>query len=107
MRPLRRRDFRNLWLGQTVSTICAEIAVVAVRAAGGVIIATAGVPWTFGIDAATYAASLLVIWWLPKLPPLEDVDRPSFRSIVDGFRFLRSRQALIGIFAIDTNAMVF
>ena len=64
-------------------------------------------PWTFGIDAATYAASLLVIWWLPKLPPLEDVDRPSFRAIVDGFRFLKGRQALIGIFAIDTNAMVF
>src|SRR2546429_4143295 len=29
-RPLRRRDFRNLWLGQMVSTIGAEIAVVAV-----------------------------------------------------------------------------
>ena len=28
--PLRRRDFRNLWLGQMVSTIGAEIAVVAV-----------------------------------------------------------------------------
>jgi hypothetical protein len=27
---LRRRDFRNLWLGQMVSTIGAEIAVVAV-----------------------------------------------------------------------------
>src|SRR4051812_19634750 len=29
-RPLRRRDFRNLWLGQMVSTIGSEIAVVAV-----------------------------------------------------------------------------
>jgi MFS family permease len=41
------------------------------------------------------------------LPPLADVERPSFAAIVDGFRFLRRRQALIGIFAIDTNAMVF
>jgi MFS family permease len=29
-RPLRRRDFRNLWLGQMISTIGAEIAIVAV-----------------------------------------------------------------------------
>src|SRR3954452_5143432 len=29
-RPFRHRDFRNLWLGQAVSTIGAEIGVVAV-----------------------------------------------------------------------------
>jgi MFS family permease len=74
---------------------------------GGILIATAGVPWTYGIDCATYVASLLAIWALPRLPPIGDTDRPSLRSIVDGFRFLKGRQALIGIFAVDTNAMVF
>jgi MFS family permease len=72
-----------------------------------VIISVAGVPWTYGIDCATYAASLVAIWALPKLPPLGEVDRPSVRSIIDGFRFLKGRQALIGIFLVDTNAMVF
>jgi MFS family permease len=65
------------------------------------------VRWTFAIDAATYAASIFVIWLLPRLPPLQEVERPSLAAIVDGFRFLKGRQALIGIFAIDTNAMVF
>jgi len=74
---------------------------------GGVLISIAGVPWTYGIDLATYVTSLVAIWALPKLPPLEDVERPSLRSIADGFRFLKGRQALIGIFAVDTNAMVF
>jgi MFS family permease len=97
----------ELAAANSLSSVYSSLSSVAGPAVGGVIIATAGVPWTFGLDAATYAASLLVIWWLPKLPPLEDVDRPSFRSIVDGFRFLKSRQSLIGIFAIDTNAMVF
>ena len=97
----------ELAAANSLSSVYSSLSSVAGPAAGGLIIANAGVPWTFGIDAATYAASLLVIWWLPKLPPLEEVDRPSFRSIVDGFRFLRGRQALIGIFAIDTNAMVF
>jgi MFS family permease len=80
---------------------------VAGPALGGVIIAVAGVPWTYGIDALTYVASLAAIWSLPRLPPLEEVERPSVQSILDGFRFLKGRQALIGIFAIDTNAMVF
>jgi len=74
---------------------------------GGVLISIAGVPWTYGIDLATYVTSLVAIWALPKLPPLEDVERPSLRSVADGFRFLKGRQALIGIFAVDTNAMVF
>jgi MFS family permease len=97
----------ELAAANSLTSVYSSLSSVAGPALGGVIIATAGVPWTFGIDAATYAASLLVIGWLPKLPPLEDVDRPSFRSIVDGFRFLKGRQALIGIFAVDTNAMVF
>jgi MFS family permease len=80
---------------------------VAGPALGGVIIAVAGVPWTYGIDALTYLASLAAIRSLPRLPPLEEVERPSVQTILDGFRFLRGRQALIGIFAIDTNAMVF
>lgn len=84
-----------------------SLGAVAGPAVGGVIIAVAGIPWTFGIDAVTYLASLAAIWSLPKLPPLEDVERPSVRSIVDGFRFLKGRQALIGIFLIDSNAMIF
>jgi MFS family permease len=84
-----------------------SLANVAGPAVGGLVIAAFGVQWAFAIDIATYAASLFVIWLLPKLPPLEEIERPSVRAIVDGFRFLKGRQALFGIFAIDTNAMVF
>jgi MFS family permease len=84
-----------------------SLGAVAGPALGGVIIATAGVPWTYGLDLATYLASLVAIRALPKLPPLGEVERASVRSIVDGFRFLKGRQVLIGIFAVDTNAMVF
>jgi MFS family permease len=87
--------------------VYSSLGAVAGPAVGGVLIAVAGVPWTYGIDCATYFASLVAIWALPKLPPLEEVDRPSIRSIVEGFRFLKGRQSLIGIFLVDTNAMVF
>jgi MFS family permease len=87
--------------------VYSSLAAVGGPALGGVLIAAAGVPWTYGIDTVTYAASLLALWALPALPPAEDVDRPSLRSILDGFRYLHGRQALIGIFVVDTNAMVF
>ena len=90
-----------------IESVYESLSAVAGPAAGGLLIAAVGVPWTYGIDCATYAASLVAIWALPKLPPLEDVERPSLGAIVDGFRFLKGRQALIGIFAVDTNAMVF
>ncbi len=90
-----------------LSSVYNSLAAVGGPAVGGLLIAAAGVPWTYGIDLATYAASFVVIWLLPKLAPTEGVERPSLRSIAEGFRFLRGRQALIGIFLVDTNAMVF
>jgi MFS family permease len=90
-----------------VQSVYGSLAAVGGPAVGGVLIAVAGVPWTYGIDLVTYAASLLAIRALPSFPPDAAADRPSMRAIVDGFRFLRGRQVLIGIFAVDTSAMVF
>ena len=90
-----------------LSSVYNSLAAVGGPAVGGMLIATAGVPWTYGIDLVTYVASFVVIWLLPKLPPIGEVDRPSLSSILDGFRFLKGRQPLLGIFAVDTSAMVF
>lgn len=90
-----------------LSSVYNSLASVGGPAVGGVLIAAAGVPWAYGIDLVTYVASFLVLWLLPRLPPLEHVERPSLRSIAEGFRFLKGRQALLGIFIVDTNAMVF
>jgi MFS family permease len=76
-------------------------------ALGGVLIATVGLPGAYGIDIATFAASLLAIWLLPPAPPAPDADRPSLQSILDGFRYVRRRKVLLGIFLVDTNAMIF
>jgi MFS family permease len=84
-----------------------SLGAVAGPAVGGLIISFAGVPWTYGIVCATYVASLVALAALPRLPPLVEVDRPSVRSILDGFRFLKGRQALLGIFLVDSSAMVF
>jgi MFS family permease len=90
-----------------LSSVYNSLAAVGGPAVGGLLIAAAGVPWTYAIDLVTYVASFVVIWLLPKLEPVGEVDRPSLSSILDGFRFLGGRQALLGIFAVDTAAMVF
>jgi MFS family permease len=90
-----------------LTSVYSSLAAVGGPAIGGILIAVAGVPWTYGIDLVTYAASFVVVWLLPRMPPLGSVDRPSLSSILDGFRFLKGRQPLLGIFAVDTMAMVF
>lgn len=90
-----------------LTSVYSSLAAVGGPAVGGILIAIAGVPWTYGIDLVTYAASFVVVWLLPRMPPLGSVDRPSLSSILEGFRFLKGRQPLLGIFAVDTMAMVF
>ena len=90
-----------------VSSIYQSFAAVAGPAAGGVLIAAIGISGAYAIDFVTFAASLVALAKLPRIPPSEHAERPSVRSILGGFRYLRGKQALIGIFAIDTNAMIF
>jgi MFS family permease len=98
--------------GQLLAAIAVEdvvftLARVAGPALAGVLIAVVGLPGAYGIDIVTFAASLLAIWLLPPAPPAPDADRPSLQSILDGFRYVRKKQVLLGIFAVDTNAMIF
>jgi MFS family permease len=76
-------------------------------ALAGVLIATVGLPGAYAIDIATFGASLLAIWLLPSIPAPPDADRPSLQSILDGFRYVVHRKVLLGIFLVDTNAMIF
>ena len=73
----------------------------------GVLIGIVGLPGAFVIDIGSFAASLIAIWLLPSIPPAPDADRPSLQAILDGFRLIKKRKALLGIFLVDTNAMIF
>jgi MFS family permease len=84
-----------------------NFAAVAGPAAGGLVIAGIGYTGTYLIDVGTFAVSLASIWFLPPIPPAPDAERASLRSIVDGFRYVRTKRELLGIFLVDTNAMIF
>jgi MFS family permease len=90
-----------------VEDVVFNLAHVAGPAIGGVVIATSGLAGAYGLDVATFAASFVSIWLLPPVPAAEDADRPGFRSILEGLRYVRRRQVLLGILLVDTNAMIF
>jgi MFS family permease len=90
-----------------VEDVVFNLARVAGPALAGLLIATLGFAGAYAVDLATFAASLVAIWLLPTLPKIQDVDRPSLRSIAEGFRLVRREPALLGIFSVDTVAMIF
>jgi MFS family permease len=76
-------------------------------ALGGLLIATAGIPWTFLFDLATYAFSYLAVRQLRALAPPRSEERPTLDSVMEGFRYARSRQELLGTYFVDFIAMIF
>lgn len=80
---------------------------VAGPAVGGVLIAVLGLTGAYLLDAGTFAASLWSVWRLPALAPAHDAERPSLRTVAEGFRFARQKKVLLGMFLVDSNAMVF
>ena len=109
MRSLLPRivDEDQLVAANALESLYSNFAAVAGPAAGGLIIAGVGLTGTYLIDVASFGASLASIWLLPPLPPSPEADRVSLRSIVEGFRFVRRTPAVLGIFLVDTNAMIF
>jgi MFS family permease len=80
---------------------------VAGPALGGVLIAVLGLKGAYLLDAGTFAASLWSVWRLPPLPAAHDAERPSLQTIKEGFRFVKRKRVLLGMFLVDSNAMVF
>ena len=98
--------------GQLLAAIAVEdvvftLARVAGPAMAGVLIDGVSLAGAYAVDIGTFGASLIAIWLLPSAPAAPDADRPSLQSILEGFRLIGRRQALLGIFVVDTNAMIF
>jgi MFS family permease len=98
--------------GQLTAAIAIEdvvfnLAHTAGPALAGLLIALFGLGGAYAFDLVTFGASLGAIWLLPALPASPDADRPGLRAVLDGLRYVRTKKELLGIFLVDTNAMVF
>ncbi|MGA2473625.1 MAG: MFS transporter [Acidimicrobiales bacterium] len=67
-----------------------------------------GLPLVYGLDAASFVVATVASAMLRPIPPAEGAGGMSpWQSTKEGLRYLRSRQALQGVYLIDINAMVF
>jgi MFS family permease len=83
------------------------IAMIAGPALGGVVLAARGVTAAYILDAATFIGSIAILSAMTTTPPPPDAERPSLRRVLEGLRYARSRQELLGTYAVDFVAMVF
>ena len=83
------------------------VGMIAGPALGGLLIAGLGLPWTYTVDVATFAVSLVALQLMRAVPPPADAERPSLRGVLEGVRYARSRPELMGTYLVDINAMFF
>jgi MFS family permease len=90
-----------------LSSLRSNLGQVAGPALAGVLIGVIGLSAVYGIDVATFAVSFVALGRMAAVPPPPDAERPSLARIVEGFRYARSRQDLLGTYAVDMAAMFF
>jgi MFS family permease len=76
-------------------------------ALGGVLVAAVGLPVTYLVDVATFVVGLACLGLMRAVPPPVDAERPSLRRVLEGLRYARSRQELLGTYFVDMIAMFF
>ncbi|HEY7213294.1 MAG TPA: MFS transporter [Thermoanaerobaculia bacterium] len=84
-----------------------SVGMIAGPALGGAMIAVTGLASTYLLDLLTYVFSFFAILRIRAVLPPESEEGPSLRRVLDGFRYARSRQELIGTYVVDFAAMVF
>jgi MFS family permease len=90
-----------------LQTLRGTIAMIGGPAAGGLAIATLGLPATYVLDALTFAFSLALLARVRSMGPPEAAERPSLASIRQGLAYAASRQELMGTYFVDFAAMIF
>jgi MFS family permease len=99
----RRLLASALALNQTLGNVAKAVG----PALGGILIATAGLPATFALEATLFVVAALFMLPLPPLRPVGGGRKVGVASIMEGLHFLRDRRLLLATFAIDLNATVF
>jgi MFS family permease len=84
-----------------------NIGYVAGPALGGLLAATIGPALAYSVDLLTFIISLAALWMMRAVRPPVGAKRPGVRSILEGLRYAKSRQELMGTYLVDINAMFF
>jgi MFS transporter, ENTS family, enterobactin (siderophore) exporter len=76
-------------------------------ASAGLLIAGPGLAACYAADAFCFIVFAVAILFVRPLPPTVRAQRPGFRSLAEGFRYVRHDGVIGGMLLIDTSAMLF
>jgi len=76
-------------------------------AIAGLLISRVSLAAAYWVDTATFAVGLIAVLLMRPIPAPEAKAAAGLRSIVEGFRFIKSKQEIQGVYLIDINAMIF
>ena len=98
---------RHLTAAFALMQVIIQVGTVVGPALSGVLLRT-GLPLVYSLDAVSFVVACIASVMLRPIPPAEGTGGLSpWESTKEGLRYLRSRQALQGVYLIDINAMVF
>ncbi|CAM01972.1 probable multidrug resistance transporter, MFS superfamily [Saccharopolyspora erythraea NRRL 2338] len=99
---------RHLAAAGALTALATQFGAMAGPALAGVIAAGPGLAVCFAVDAGCFLVSVLLLSFLPALPPVGEAgDRHPLRSIAEGVRFVGSNRIVMGLLLVDAWAMVF
>jgi MFS family permease len=87
--------------------VSGSVAQIGGPALGGLVIARWGLSDAYLLDVLSYAVAFGLLAALRPTPPGEHAERASLARVLEGFRYARSRQELVGTYVVDFVAMVF
>ncbi|MFD8496478.1 MFS transporter [Amycolatopsis sp. NPDC059657] len=74
----------------------------------GAVLPLLGLSTLYLIDVVALSLTLIAVWKLPPLPPLNGPSRRAgLRDVIDGFRYLATQKVVLASFVVDIIAMVF
>jgi MFS family permease len=100
-------DEHNFLAASALNSVTSQFGAVGGPALAGILLKFVELQWIYLADAVSYAGALVAVFLLPRLVAHEDAERPSLRSIADGFRYVRGQPVILGFFLVDTIAMIF
>ncbi|HET9077863.1 MAG TPA: MFS transporter [Acidimicrobiales bacterium] len=84
-----------------------QIGIVVGPALAGLILAGGGTAPVYWLDVASFVVSFGSVTLQRPQPPAHDARRAGWRSVGEGFSYLRGRQVIQGVYLLDIDAMVF
>jgi MFS family permease len=89
-----------------LSSVGAQVGMLAGPALGGLLLASAGASWAYGVTLAGSAVATALYAWLRPYPPLaEPAAAGALREIRDGLVYAARRPDLLGTYVVDLVAM--